>query len=121
MRRSLATLVLLVLFWGFLAPAVLQASETDLPACCRGNGMHHCSMPGMSHGDPGTPGFRANAPQCPYRLLGRVLSAAGVAVANRTFALEPPSADPFPHATLALRLSAATHRPSGRSPPLLAL
>ena len=53
MRRSLSTLLLLVLSWSMVAPlfAAAQGTGSNLPACCRRNGAHHCSM-GAVQGDP---------------------------------------------------------------------
>ena len=95
MRRILANLVLLMMLWGYVAPAALSATEADLPACCRGNGKHHCSMASMARGDDAVPAVRANSPQCPYRLLGSVLKCTGVAEAHGSFYLELPDTDRF--------------------------
>jgi hypothetical protein len=91
--RFLANLVLLVTLWGYVAPALPGSSEADLPACCRGNGRHHCAIARMSRSDDGAPGFRANSPQCPYRLLGSVLSRWNVAAAEASFSLDSPAAE----------------------------
>ena len=42
MRRS-TSIVLLALF-SYLLIAPLSASDSNLPACCRRNGKHHCAM-----------------------------------------------------------------------------
>ena len=119
--RFAAHLVLLVTLWGYVAPAALGPSEADLPACCRGKGMHHCSMAAMARSDDGAPGFRANSPQCPYRLLGSVLNRCSVAAARESFSLEPPASDLFSHRDSARRASALQIRNSGRGPPALSL
>jgi len=67
MRRIPASLVLLLLCFGFALP-FLQAQHSSLPACCRRDGKHHCTM--SQHGD----GFRTSAPNCPYRHLGATLN-----------------------------------------------
>ena len=119
--RFLANLVLAVTLWGYVAPAVLGPSEADLPACCRGKGMHHCAMAAMARADDGTPGYRTNSPQCPYRLLGSVLNRCSVAAARESFSLEPPASDLFSHRDSARRASALQIRNSGRGPPALSL
>jgi hypothetical protein len=124
MRRLLANLVLLVMLWGYLAPARLGATEAELPACCRGNGKHHCSMASMaqtSMAQPAGDGFSANPPQCPYRLLGSMRNGSSVGEAKRFFSLALPAADLFAQRDSALCVSGARIRHSGRSPPALSL
>jgi hypothetical protein len=124
MRRTLAHLVLLVTLWSYVAPAALGASEADLPACCRGNGKHHCMMSSMAQSSVAQPAgvaFSANSPQCPYRLLGSVLNRASVGEAKRFFSLDLPAADRFAHKDSARRTSGTRIRNSGRSPPALSL
>jgi hypothetical protein len=119
MRRSLANLVLMVILWGYVAPAVLGATELDLPVCCRSHGKHHgctCCM-GRSNGNAG-PGFHQHSPQCPYRLQGSVLYASFVAETKKFFSMALPAEDHFVHAKAAAALSASLIRKSGRSPPL---
>lgn len=121
MRRLLANIVLLVTLWGYAAPAVLGATEADLPACCRGDGKHHCSMASMAQSGSNAPGFGANSPQCPYRLLGSVLKTPEAAAARKLFSVDLPASDLLSQRDAALRESAARSRKSGRGPPSLQL
>jgi len=93
MRRIVASLVLSVMAWGFVAPMAMALTGNDVPACCRRNGKHHC-MSGMSgmaamSGD-GLPGFRAKSSDCPYR--SQIATPTGVAQeeSSRGSALELP-------------------------------
>jgi len=65
MRRSLSSLLLALICAGVLLP-FLQGSPTDVPACCRRDGKHHCMR------RSGADGFKSAAMVCPYRSL-RVL------------------------------------------------
>jgi hypothetical protein len=44
MRRIIAILLVLSSDWTVIAPAFAASPESNLPACCRRNGEHHCSM-----------------------------------------------------------------------------
>ena len=64
--------ILLLAFFGlpFVSPlfAATAKSESNLPACCRRNGKHHCMM-GMadrSHVASNKPEFRAPLKKCPF-------------------------------------------------------
>jgi hypothetical protein len=115
--RYLANLVLLVTFWGYVAPSALGPSEADLPACCRGKGKHHCAMASMARSEDGAPGFRVNSPQCPNRLLGSVLNRCTVAAAKESFSLDPPPALLFTQRDSTHCASDLRIRNSGRAPP----
>ena len=119
--RLLAKFVLLVILWGYVAPAALGPSEADLPACCRGKGEHHCAMAGMVRSDDGASGVRANSPQCPYRLLGSVLRSPAAATTKKLFSLELPAVDLYLQRDHTLCASAIRSRNSGRGPPTLSL
>lgn len=45
MRRVPAILLVLVFSFSLIAPALLADGGSDLPACCRRDGKHHCGMP----------------------------------------------------------------------------
>jgi hypothetical protein len=45
MRRALASLLLATISFPLIAATLLVDSEPKVPACCRRNGAHHCSMP----------------------------------------------------------------------------
>jgi hypothetical protein len=94
MRRRLSQLisqlVLLMLLWTVIAPALLSPSEADLPPCCRGRGRHHCAMLAMLQrlrADDSAPGFRSQTEPCSYRQLGSVLN--GFAIGDATAARQP--------------------------------
>ena len=59
MRRTLASLLLVLSLAGFALP-FLQA-QSRVPACCRRAGQHHCGA--AAPGD----GFHATQACCPYR------------------------------------------------------
>jgi hypothetical protein len=118
MQRSFAHLVLLVVFWSYAAPAVLAATELDLPPCCRSNGRHHrCMCCAMRSAGDASAGFRANSPQCPCRLQGIVITGSIAAVARGVFSLELPPASSLAPAAAISRVSAVRFRKSGRGPP----
>jgi hypothetical protein len=64
MRRALASLLLALFSFPLIAPAFPANAPSQLPACCRRDGAHHCMM----SGDRGTPGpaFQAIRPKCPF-------------------------------------------------------
>jgi hypothetical protein len=45
MRRSVAILVSLLFSWMLILPVFAPSTESNLPACCRKNGEHHCMTP----------------------------------------------------------------------------
>ncbi len=48
MRRALAALLMALFSFSLISPAVLAADpESNLPACCRRDGKHHCAMMAM--------------------------------------------------------------------------
>lgn len=71
MRRLVTSFVLAVMAWSFVAPMALAFTGSDVPACCRRNGKHHCQMSGMSGmaamSAGGVPSFRSRPSDCPYR------------------------------------------------------
>jgi hypothetical protein len=67
MRRFLASLVVGVLAWSFVAPLALALTTTTPALCCRRSGKHHC-MSGMSGmAGPGNQqlAFQALPTRCP--------------------------------------------------------
>jgi hypothetical protein len=44
MRRTLGVFLILLLWFGPLAPILTAPAESDVPACCRRHGAHHCMM-----------------------------------------------------------------------------
>jgi hypothetical protein len=78
-------------------------------------------MASMAHSDDGAPGFRANSPQCPYRLLGSVLNRCSVAASTESFSLEQPIAALFSQRDSTPRASVLRILNSGRGPPSISL
>ncbi|MGA2135499.1 MAG: hypothetical protein ABSH50_24685 [Bryobacteraceae bacterium] len=69
MRRLLATLLVSVFSFSLIAPALIADANSDLPACCRRGGQHHCAMVDMdadAASQPSGPGLTAHAEKCPY-------------------------------------------------------
>jgi hypothetical protein len=81
MRRVSATLLLALLSVALIAPALCASGpDTNLPACCRRSGKHHCAVPAATTADSSGPALGAGA--CPnYRLakIGPAAPAPGVA------------------------------------------
>ncbi len=74
MRRLYSILLLGAFLLPFLAPALSAGAtaESQLPACCRRNGRHHCAMSAaaramMASADAKQHGFRAPLERCPYQ------------------------------------------------------
>jgi hypothetical protein len=44
MRRCIAILLAVVFGWMLMLPAFGGSAVSNLPACCRKNGRHHCAM-----------------------------------------------------------------------------
>jgi len=73
MRRILAIGLLLLFSSAYVLPMVMSDDEQELPACCRRDGKHHCSMmdkPSQS----GEPAFQTLRAKCPCWPVGRVSS-----------------------------------------------
>jgi hypothetical protein len=64
MRRALASLLLVLFSFPLIAPAFTPSADAQLPACCRRDGKHHCSMAAGDLEQNG-PVFQAIRPQCP--------------------------------------------------------
>jgi len=47
MRRALAALLVSVFSFSLIGPALFASADSSVPACCRRDGKHHCSMSGM--------------------------------------------------------------------------
>jgi len=75
MRRVQALLLLSLFSLSLIGPALSVDSQSDLPACCRRGGQHHCSMMSMD-GDsasPTGPVASAISVRCPYFPKGGAL------------------------------------------------
>jgi hypothetical protein len=62
LRRFSAILLVLLFGLSLLTPLLASGGESNLPACCRKAGLHHCGMPDGSAHDSG-PAVRAQ--RCP--------------------------------------------------------
>src|SRR5690348_10984267 len=65
-QRSVATGLLCLLATLGLDPIVVSGPQSNLPACCRSNGKHHCSMTPMGGSATEGTAFNATAPKCPF-------------------------------------------------------
>lgn len=72
MRRAPAALLLLVLSLPLITPLFASGvDESQLPACCRRNGKHHCAMAASEATLGGIPaGTVVIAEKCPYSPFG---------------------------------------------------
>ncbi len=112
MRRALASLLLVLISFGAALPFVREL-QTNVPACCRRDGAHHCMAMTATTAD----GFKAAAGNCPYRHLA-VVSTATVAilVSRQVFRLSP-SASPVLSADAPLTAFRDAGNVSKRGPP----
>lgn len=66
--RKLITITLLAVLTLPLLPSLLglsSANDAGIPACCRGNGMHHCMR--RASRDAGDAAHATVSAQCPYQ------------------------------------------------------
>ncbi|HTQ57408.1 MAG TPA: hypothetical protein VMI94_23220 [Bryobacteraceae bacterium] len=75
MRRVLAWLLVSSFSFSLIGPALITDADSDLPACCRRGGQHHCAMADMGQDASPTsgPAVRAHADKCPYFPKGGAL------------------------------------------------
>jgi hypothetical protein len=75
MRRTVASLLLGLVSFPLIAPLLLADTDSDLPACCRRDGKHHCSMglgsvgsaeTSMTDRESSGPAVNPIRPKCPY-------------------------------------------------------
>jgi hypothetical protein len=59
MHRFLATFFVIAFSWLLVLPVFAVSSPSNLPACCRNNGKHHCQMKPVA-------GFSAVGERCPF-------------------------------------------------------
>jgi hypothetical protein len=72
MRRVWSALLVLVFSLPLIAPALVSApDDSQLPACCRRHGKHHCAM-NMEVGNIPS-GFHVVSEKCPYSPFARPL------------------------------------------------
>jgi hypothetical protein len=71
MRRILSFVLPALLSFPLIAPFLLAGMDSTLPACCRRNGQHHCSMPSSMTADTtmvddgAGPAIRPGFSRCP--------------------------------------------------------
>ena len=65
MRRILSLAMLLVFCFPLIAPLFASGPETSLPACCRRDGAHHCSMGTAMLGMQGGTRWSSLQSKCP--------------------------------------------------------
>lgn len=116
MRRVLSILVVGLFALAPLAAVLSGAGETQLPACCRRHGIHHCAMANMSGESSSSAAAFAAPAHCPlYHASGPAATQAfapiHAAQANLT---AHPRALPAQFSAATLLRSVA---PSGRAPP----
>ncbi len=127
MARTTAIAVLMFLLLPLCLPLDQAKSEASLPACCRGNGKHRCSMMARfrpSNQDQSTgPAVRSANEPCPY---GSMLFAPAAPYAIGVPARAASSARPVPYpavilqAVLQARISEARSHHKRGPPPFLA-
>jgi hypothetical protein len=68
MRRAPAILLVFLFSFSLIAPALSVDAESNLPACCRRDGKHHCGMMARDMADAPSSGLFADAPpmRCPF-------------------------------------------------------
>jgi hypothetical protein len=79
MQRVSTILLLVVFSLSLIAPALIANSASNVPACCRKDGQHHCSMLNMGEqqGRPSGPEFKSLGSKCPFFLQGGAAPASG--------------------------------------------
>jgi hypothetical protein len=60
--RFLASLLLALFSFSLISPALLADADSNLPACCRRAGLHHCFLTSQRTGPTGP---SLNAARCP--------------------------------------------------------
>ena len=68
MRRVSAILLVFLFSFPLIGPALFRDAESNLPACCRRDGKHHCGMtdPDMAETPPSGPAVDALRARCPF-------------------------------------------------------
>jgi hypothetical protein len=86
MRRAPAILLVFLFSFSLIAPALFVDAESNLPACCRRYGKHHCGMSGGMSGQdmadvpPSGPVAEALLLKCPFYPTGATLPEIGPAL-----------------------------------------
>ena len=124
MRRLLSISLLLLFVLPLVSPLLAAApSESNLPACCRRNGKHHCAMAGQLQSSGASPA--ASAPvlreRCPCALTAQAPSHLTYTPRQQTAAIYAGLANhPACHAQTEARLRISFDRSrQKRGPPAL--
>ena len=117
--RRIVSILLVALFWAGPVSALLPASaDTQLPACCRRHGAHHCAMTSASSVQPFTAGTFAAPERCPfYRRSGPATAPTFTPAAQSALAELPQAPVTFAAARAAVLHRARTQ--ASRGPPLV--
>jgi hypothetical protein len=124
MRRALAALLLTVFSLPLIAPALASTpDDSQLPACCRRGGAHHCAM-AMKMGGIASR-FHIVSEKCPYCPFGHAPFILPHALAAHAIAVNdgeiPAVAGAILAAEAGYRISADRTRLKRGPPPTLAL
>jgi hypothetical protein len=112
MRRLLANLALASILSIFVLPLATALQSSELPACCRPGGKHHCGQ------NSSQTGFKSKTDPCPYACQLPAVTAAAVNL--RKFELERPDISGFVGAKRARAgHPIARYQLSDRGPPYL--
>jgi hypothetical protein len=67
MHRALASFLAVLFSFPLITPFLAASMRSDLPACCRRDGKHHCALSEMDFvpDSPGGVGLTAVRPTCP--------------------------------------------------------
>jgi hypothetical protein len=123
MRRALATLLLALFSFSLISPAVLASDpESNLPACCRRDGKHHCAMMGammaMQSESPSGPALQTA--RCPsFPTAGAIAASPAASLPGLSQAVFTGffSHSVFLQATATLGLSSYSRAGQKRGPP----
>ena len=84
MKRSAATLILVLIGYSLIAPVVFADSGPAVPPCCRKSGKHHCAMKiAGDQNDSSAPAVKNDRTTCPLYPRAGVTPASGKMVAAR--------------------------------------
>jgi len=117
MRRTFASLLVLLFSFPLIAPLLAANLAQDVPACCRRDGKHHCAMSEGQTAPTQGPAFGA---QCPFYRQGQYTSGSSSAT------VFPPATGPrgmlltagaIPHAATFIHDSQSADSAQKRGPP----
>jgi hypothetical protein len=85
MRRVPAILLVFLFSFPLIAPALFTDGESNLPACCRRDGKHHCGMADMAQSPSSGAAIDALRAKCPmFPSGGAVLPHSGAVLLATT-------------------------------------